>query len=153
MAKFIIIRGTKDSGKTTTAGLVYIELLKIAETKHSFNGKDVETNSLEYNKENGNLIDFKVILTIKSKKIGIVSAGDVANWLEKDIDNFIKENLDIIICCTRSRNVKGSGQRMIIEKFSINNQILKEVWSKRSPIKDDKEIIKIQSEAKLTQAI
>lgn len=51
MAKFIIIRGTKDSGKTTTAGLVYIELLKIAETKHSFNGKDVETNSLEYNKE------------------------------------------------------------------------------------------------------
>lgn len=91
------------------------------------------------------LIDFKVILTIKSKKIGIVSAGDVANWLEKDIDNFIKENLDIIICCTRSRNVKGSYQRMIIEKFSINNQILKEVWSKRSPIKDDKEIIKIQS--------
>lgn len=145
MAKFIIIRGQRDSGKTTTAGLVYSELLKISETKHRFNGKDVESNSLEYNKVSGDLIDFSAIVTINSIKIGISSAGDVPKELEKNINNFINKEIEIIICCSRSRNVKGSSYRMIIDKFSKNNKILKEFWVSYSENKADKESIKKHS--------
>lgn len=145
MAKFIIIRGQRNSGKTTTCGIVYTELLRIAEVRHIFNDKDVETNSLEYNKENGSLKDFKAILTIKGKMVGIISAGDVADLLEKDINDLIDKKIEIIICCTRSKDVPGSSQRRINEKFTPNNQILIEVWSQKSQIEDDKEIIKMQS--------
>ena len=58
MTKLIIIRGQQNSGKTTTAGLVYSELLRISKKEHKFNGKDVEVNSLEFNKDTGTLLDF-----------------------------------------------------------------------------------------------
>ena len=145
MAKFIIIRGKGNSGKTTTAGLVYSELLKISETKHRFNGKDVESNSLKYKKDSGDLFDFISILTINSKKIGILSAGDVSIELEKNINSFINIGIEIIICCSRSRKVKGSSYKMIIDKFSKNNKIIKEVWVSYSANKADKESIKMHS--------
>ena len=153
MSKLIIIRGQQNSGKTTTTGLVYSELLKIAEIKHRINGKDVESNSLEYNKDSGDLIDFSAVITINSKKIGIISAGDDPNDLERKINNFIKKEIEIIICCARSRNVKGSSYRMIIDKFSKNNKILKEVWVSHSPNRDEKETIKKQSVSEIIKAV
>jgi len=145
MAKFILIRGKQNLGKTTTAGLVYCELLKISEIKHMFNNKDVEVNSLEYNKDTGDLLDFNAIITMNSKRIGIISAGDDSTDLENKINDFMEIGTDIIICCTRSRSVKGSSQKMIIDNFSKNNKILKEKWVSHSPNKADKESIKRQS--------
>ncbi len=142
MAKFIIIRGKKDSGKTTTAGLVFIELLKISELKHLVNGKDVVSNSLEYNSDTGDLKDFSAILTINSKKIAIISAGDEVNPLANNINDFIANNINIIICCARSRNVKGSTYRMIIDTYTKDHQILKEIWVYYSIDKEDKDVIK-----------
>lgn len=153
MAKFIIIRGQENSGKTTTAGLVYSELLKLSEIKHLFNNKTVESNSLKYNKESGDLLDFKSILTISGKCIGIVSAGDSPSDLEKEIDNLISINIDVIICCARSRNVVGSSIRMIINKFSAKNEILKEVWVEYSQEKKDKETTKKQSVSEIVKVI
>ena len=78
MAELIIIRAGQNSGKTTTIGLVYQELLKQADGEHTFNNEIVTKDSLMFN-VNGETIDFTAILTIKNKKIGIVSAGDIAN--------------------------------------------------------------------------
>jgi hypothetical protein len=153
MAKFIIIRGQRDFGKTTNAGLVYSELLKISETKHRFNGKDVESNSLEYKKDSDELFDFSAILTINGKKIGISSAGDVPTELERIINNFINKGIEIIICCSRSRNVRGSSYRMIIDKFSKNNKILKEIWVSHSVNKADKESIKKNSVSEIIKIV
>ena len=87
------------------------------------------------------------------KKIGIISAGDDPNDLERKINNFIKKEIEIIICCARSRNVKGSSYRMIIDKFSKNNKILKEVWVSHSPNRDEKETIKKQSVSEIIKAV
>jgi len=145
MTKFIIIRGQQNSGKTTTAGLVYIELLKICETRHIFDGKEVEVNSLKYNKNTGALFDFTAILKVNGESIGIISAGDIQNELENEINNFIKIGVNLIICCSRSRNVKGSSYRMIKSKFSKENNILKEIWVSYSP--DDKDKLKVKTKS------
>lgn len=145
MIKFILIRGQRNSGKTTTAGLVYTELLKICETKHNFNGKEVESNGLQLNKQTGALYDFKAILKNNGKSIGIVSAGDDRNELEKEINTFIRIGINLILCCSRSRDVKGSSYRMIKDKFFKENIILKEVWVSYSPNSEDKLIVKSKS--------
>lgn len=142
MAKIIIIRGERNSGKTTTTGLVYSELLKISEKEHKFNNKTVTENSLVYDKKTADLFDFNAVLTVKGKTIGIVSAGDVAKDLKIQLNIFIEINIDIVICCARSRKVEGSSYKMILDDFSKQNPILKEVWTKFSPKKEEKETIK-----------
>ena len=57
MAEIIIIRGKQNSGKTTTAGLVYKELLKYCDNKHIFNNSEVKGDNIIYN--NDNISDFK----------------------------------------------------------------------------------------------
>jgi len=153
MAKFLIIRGQENSGKTTTSGLVYSELLKFSETKHTFDNETVESNSLKYDKKSGDLLDFSSIITINGKSIGIVSAGDSPTDLEKEINSLININIDVIICCARSRNVEGSSFRMIINKFSAKNEILKEVWVEHSEEKKDKETKKKQSVSEIVKII
>lgn len=153
MAKFILIRGQQNSGKTTTIGLVYNELLKISEKVHTFKDKEVEVNSLEFDKVTGETLDFTAIVKIGNKNIGLKSAGDVPKDLEKEINIFIKKGIDIIICCSRSRNVKGSSYRMIIDKFSKENIIIKEVWVSYSPNVDDKLIVKAKSVREIIELI
>ena len=102
---------------------------------------------------NGEILDFNTLLTIKRQKIGIVSAGDVAVDLEREINYFIGIEVEIIICCTRSRNVRGSSYRMIIDKFSKKNQIIKEVWVNYSQDISDKETIKKQQVSEIVKII
>jgi len=124
--KIIIIKGKMNSGKTTTAGLVYSELLKIAEPKHTFKGKNVTTNSLQYNSA-GNLKDFTAVLVIGNTTVGIISAGDIAKDLKVQIEIMISLNIDILICCTRSVNRSGSAYRMVMENYSKEHEIIKEL--------------------------
>jgi hypothetical protein len=145
MAKIILIRGERNSGKTTTTGLVYSELLKISEKEHQFNNKSVTENSLVYDTKTGDLIDFNALIKINGKIIGIVSAGDVAKDLKAQLNIFIQVNVDIIICCARSRNVDGSSYKMIKTDFAKQNPILKEVWTKFSSKVEEKETIKTQT--------
>jgi len=141
MADLIIIRGTQDSGKTTTAGIVYQELLKFCDHKHQFNGKDVTTDSLLYN-DTESTKDFIAILTCKGKKIGIVSAGDIAEELRKIFDKLIQLGVDIIVCCTRSINKKGSAYRLIEDEYRAKNTIVLVVRSEFSPNVNDRYSIK-----------
>lgn len=141
MAKIIVIRGERNSGKTTTTGLVYSELLKISEKEHNFNNKTVTENSLVYDKKTGDLFDFNAVITVNGK----VSAGDLAKDLKVQLNIFIEINIDIIICCARSRNVDGSSYKMIIIDFSKQYPILKEIWTKFSSKKEEKETFQKQT--------
>jgi hypothetical protein len=131
MAELIIIRAGQNSGKTTTTGLVYQELLKHANKEHTFDSKTVTEDSLKFN-EKGETIDFTAILIIGNKKVGIVSAGDVATDTKVNISIFIKVNIDIIICCARSVNRQGSTYRMLIDDFSNTNNIALEIFTNYS---------------------
>ena len=131
MAKLIIIRAAQNSGKTTTAGLVYKELLKYAERRHSFNGKDVDKDSLILN-DKGETLDFEAKLTINKKVVVIISAGDYVVELRAKIKISIEIDVDVIICCTRSVNRQGSAYRMILNEFATTNPIELEVFTKYS---------------------
>jgi adenylate kinase family enzyme len=139
--KIIIIRGAINSGKTTTTGLLYSELVNIAEIEHIFNGETVNTNSLKYNKR-GDVIDFTSVLIVGKIKIGIVSAGDVAKDLKHNIKIMISLNIDILICCARSVNKKGSAYKMIIDDYSKEHKAIKEIWTEYSEKFDQKKDIK-----------
>ena len=137
MTKFILIRGYENSGKTATAGLVYSDLIKIAQKEHVFNYIQVNDNGLMLNDSKDSFIDFTAILTIRTKQVGIISAGDIPLELEKQINMFLSKSVDIIICCTRSRNVVGSSYRMIQDKFLPTCEIVKEFWVSYTPMKKD----------------
>ncbi|MBI5539672.1 MAG: hypothetical protein HY951_06405 [Bacteroidia bacterium] len=140
MAKIIIIRGTQQSGKTTTAGLVYRELLQYCNKEHKFNGSTVNTDSLII--KNDTVIDFKAELTCNNKKIGILSAGDIANDVRDNLNIFINIKIDVIICCARSVNRIGSTYRMIMDDFSKKNEIALEIFTEYSNVKSEKFTIK-----------
>lgn len=153
MTKFILIRGNKDSGKTTTAGLVYAELLNNCDDKHIFNGQETTINSLQYNNKTGALLDFTAILKVNNKSIGIISAGDIPKDLAIEINKMLNFGVNLILCCSRSRDVKGSSYRMIKDKFSEKLKILKEIWVAHSPNDIDKLQIKLKSVMELTKLI
>lgn len=141
MAELIIIRGEQNSGKTTTAGLVYQELLKHADKKHKFNDQEVILNSLRLSNK-GETWDFTAILNIGGKQIAIVSAGDVASILKVKISILIEIEVDIIICCSRSVNRTGSSYRMILDTFAKENNIALEIYTKFSKNKQEKDEVK-----------
>lgn len=150
--KIILIRGTMNSGKTTTSGLVYSELVKISEKEHTFNRKKVTENSLQFNQKN-EVIDFTSVLIIGKLKVGIISAGDIAADLKCNIEVMISLDVDILICCTRSRNQKGSSYRMISDYFSKEHEIIGEFWIEFSKDPEQKNSIKQSTVKKIIDLI
>ncbi|WP_129022070.1 hypothetical protein [Edaphocola flava] len=126
MAKFILIRSTINSGKTTTASLVYTELLQHAEIEHMFNSEQIKVNGLIY-REDGTVEDFNAALTINGKTVCILSAGDNANDTKRELNWLLRDyNFDIIICCSRSQNKTGSVYRMLIEEYFTKHELILE---------------------------
>lgn len=125
MSKLILIRGKVNAGKTTTAGLLYQKLITVAEKNHSFNGADAFEDSLKYNKK-GNTKDFVTTMTINKHTVVIISAGDDADYLKKQLE--FHTQFDIIICCSRTANREGSSYRMILDNFAEKNPIILEEW-------------------------
>ena len=150
--KIILIRGTMNSGKTTTSGLVYSELVKISEKEHTFNGKIVTENSLQFNKKN-EVIDFTSVLIIGKLKVGIISAGDIAADLKCNIEVMISLDVDILICCARSRNQEGSSYRIILDDFSEEHEILAEFWIEFSNDYEQKDSVKQTTVKKIIDLI
>lgn len=88
MIEFLIITGTRDSGKTTTAGMVYKKLLPCVEKKENVrltdgNGKLLPIDDSLF--ENGKPMDFIAYLEVNGVKVAIVSTGDYPEYLEKQI--------------------------------------------------------------------
>lgn len=109
----IIIRGTQNSGKTTTAACVHNELinpegalLKLFRTAGG------------YMPVIGEMRDFWSVLDLGRKRIVIISQGDDANYLEKMMEHLIWSYApDIVVVCTRTRSVEGSSWNMLHDKY------------------------------------
>ena len=117
MTEFIIIKGTINSGKTTTAGMVYKELLPRSAQPHYFNKRESFTNGLIICDEYGSWRDFSAELTINNKTIAIVSAGDVRAVLKKEIEYFLNKNVNVLIICLRTYNRQGSSRQMVYTDY------------------------------------
>jgi len=155
MTHHIIIRGQRDGGKTTTCAVLYKELKKVAEYSKilTMSWKPIETLRLT---PEGNYSDFIAVFIVKGKLIILISAGDIAGDLE-DILNKLsdqgflssvfegRKKIDLVICCARSRNVKGSTIRMLHERITDPNART-EFWVpektlSKSDAEEDKKIL------------
>lgn len=141
MAQFVIIRGTQDSGKTTTMWFLYQYLLKMADTgsKHLFrwgHNKDFCESTIPVavpeQQVSGRVKDFTAILTIQGKKIGIVSEGDEPEYLGPTLTILLQYHVDVIICCTRTQDRVGSTSRMLRTDYAPSHQMLKVFRTKRT---------------------
>lgn len=109
----IIIKGTQNSGKTTTAACLHNELinpegalLKLFRTAGG------------YMPVMGEMRDFWSVLDLGRKRIVIISQGDDANYLEKMMEHLIWSYApDIVVVCSRTRELEGSSLKMLNEKY------------------------------------
>ena len=136
MKRHIIIRGTSNGGKTTTCGVLYEELKINAEFSKLYTSKWKPIDDLKYNQKNNNLFDFISILVINGIVIIIISQGDVASGLEKNLEKledfeFVKSitnnrKIDFIVCCARSQMRVNSTFEMLNKR--IPQTYRKEFW-------------------------
>ena len=116
MKEFVIITGTQNSGKTTTAWCVYQRFLPYSSKTQMWFGSSIVTNHGEIvykvTPHNSEPRDFKVILDVYGSKIVIISAGDEAKLLHSEI-NSVYNDADFIIISLRTYNKTGSSRRMI----------------------------------------
>lgn len=92
--KLIIIRGKKDSGKTTISSLVCRELIEKKAKKICC--EELNKSALIGNKA----WDFASVLDIKGKIVVIISRGDYYDKLKEDMEKYIRDkNPDIMLVC------------------------------------------------------
>ena len=66
----------------------------------------------------GEMRDFWSVLDLGRKRIVIISQGDDANYLEKMMEHLIWSYApDILVVCTRTRELEGSSRKMLNEKY------------------------------------
>lgn len=161
---FLIIRGKQNAGKSTTAALLYSELLKRPECDPNHLFKDHTSPIFKLVSQNslvplgkGTYWDFAAILTLivggKTIRVAIISAGDIPNDLCNEIKDVLNQGLliDFIVCCSRTINKKGSSYRMLQDNYNINapqNQN-KEFWINRT---DEDDITKTNAAKLITVA-
>lgn len=96
--ELIAIRGKENGGKTTTAALVNNILVQ----KHKANpiGTWLDKKLAPVNGDKGETHDFHSVLELNGKVIVIISAGDDAPWLEKEMREMegIYQPVVIVVC-------------------------------------------------------
>ena len=83
--------------------------------------------------------DFRALFEYNGKRIAIFSAGDYVhdpNWAVTSFDDnmfwAIQNNVDHVICCSRSSNRTGSVQRHILDNYRIS--IYRWYWKTQSNV-------------------
>lgn len=120
MTKFIIITGTQNSGKTTTAGMVFHDLRQYADGKDGVFLTDADGKVLPVDHplvENGKPMDFIANLKVEGKKVVIVSLGDFPQYLKSQIETYLNK-VAYFVCCLRTHNREGSTRRMLFEDYA-----------------------------------
>ncbi|MDY6394673.1 MAG: hypothetical protein SPK52_01785 [Synergistales bacterium] len=122
--EIIIIRGRQNDGKTTTATMLHNELV-------------VRSNAVRLLKTNGNYLpvgndvrDFRSVIDIKENRIAIISAGDVDDVLNKEMEELIyKYRPDILVVCARAQDREGSAYRMLKDNYGNLIKEENEFWT------------------------
>ena len=98
--KLIIIRGKKDSGKTTISKLVCRELIEKKAEK-------ICCEDLNESASVGDVAwDFASVLKINGKIVVIISRGDYHEKLKDDMEKYIGRNPNIMLVCAGLTNHK-----------------------------------------------
>ena len=121
--ELIIIRGRQDDGKTTTATMLHNELVARSNAVRL-----LKTNG-DYLPVNNEVRDFRSVIDIKEKRIAIISAGDVDDVLNEEMDELIYEyRPDILVVCARAYDRDGSAYRMLKENYGNSMKEENEFW-------------------------
>lgn len=152
MALFVIY-GNMNSGKTHTCWLIHA-LLKNAGKRLAFETTKTQpdwtfSEVLQHIEDEfvapqttPPASDFRAIFEYSGKKIAIFSAGDFLrdpNWEVTSFEDNMKwaqeEEVDHVICCSRSLNRKGSVQKYIVDNYKMS--IYRWYWKAQSNILQD----------------
>ncbi|MBR5920133.1 MAG: hypothetical protein IKZ56_03090 [Bacteroidales bacterium] len=154
--RFIILRGNENYGKTTLCAEIYKQLLPFAEKKHKFGKQNEELqtvfkDSVQKDKE-GRICDFQALLTIGDKHVGLYSMGDfVSVFFKEYVQVFIDLEVDVFVCCTRSRNKVNSTFRYIEESYKeFNKQVF---WVEYVPNEEEVGNVKQRQAKEIVQFI
>ena len=149
MALFVIY-GNMNSGKTHTCWLIHA-LLKNAGKRFVYETHPLQpdwtfseviqhiNDSFVAPKTTPSASDFRAIFEYNGKKVAVFSAGDYLhdpNWEVTSFDDNMawaqKNNVDHVICCSRSLNRTGSVQKYILTNYKMS--IYRWYWKKQSNI-------------------
>lgn len=152
MALFVIY-GNMNSGKTHTCWLIHA-LLKNGGKRLYYETHPTQpdwtfSEVLQHIRDQfvsptttPNASDFRALFEFKGKKIAIFSAGDFLhddNWEVTSFDDNMKwaqvNNVDHVICCSRSLNRTGSVQRYILDNYKMS--IYRWYWKNQSSVLQD----------------
>lgn len=150
MTKFLIITGTRDSGKTTTAGMVYKKLFPCAKNVRLTDGDGKVLPIDDPLLENGKPKDFIAYLEVNGKKVAVVSIGDYPDYLEKQIKIYL-DKVDYFVCCLRTRDREGSTRRMLLTNYA--NYPMEEFWTVHSEDEAQKYSVKEEIVGKIVSVI
>lgn len=129
--QFIIVRSGTNTGKTTTIGLVLLELLNQGAilktcTSYSYSGSSIMPLALSRTIVGH---DFYAELNWQGKFIIINSAGDIKADVQAMLNHALSQQPDYIICASRSQNRTNSSWELF--KSTYTNLLYKRVcfWS------------------------
>lgn len=128
--ELIIIRGTQNSGKSTTAACVHNEIIaRGAQLKMLHIYADV-IPVME-------LRDFESVLDIGRVRVAIISQGDEADKLAERIERLRWEwRPNAIVVCCRSKKTTGSSYEMLCDNYPEWMKTAKEYWPNVVSAKD-----------------
>lgn len=113
--ELIIIRGQQNGGKTTTATMLHNTLVG-----RSSAVRLLKTNG-DYLSVGQDIFDFKSVIDLGKKRVAIISAGDVDDTLNEEMEKLIEVyRPDILVVCARTKDYPGSSHRMLTEKYGDN---------------------------------
>jgi hypothetical protein len=136
--KLYVIKGQENAGKTNACWKL---LSKFKESIEYVNYWELRSSDaiyipdkLVYENSKGNTCDFIVIFKhkIRQERIAIISTGDEAWVLKKDIFHVLSQDVTTIICCSRTINRSNSTYRMLNRYFKKHI-----VWSEEITFSKD----------------
>ena len=122
--KLYVIKGKENAGKTSTCWNLlhklkeHIECVEYWELR-SAAGAYLDSERQVYINQEEKTCDFVIVFTTKitHRKIAIISAGDEAWLLKKDIFFVLSKDVTLIVCCSRTINRQNSTAHMIETSF------------------------------------
>lgn len=113
MKDVILVSGCANTGKSSTLRMIYTQLCVI-QPEHTFNGGKVSSCQISDSSYGHDF--FAVFSSINGKRIGIASNGDYKGEFER-VFEIIKDEIDILICVSRSVDTAGSVREYIFNSL------------------------------------